>query len=990
MLNKILIGEIHSVHMGLSRAYRRSGRKGFIAIIEMSRSHMTRNEKVYRTLEELCNEVSYDQIQNGFEGFTTEEICQKSGFARPNVSKELNLLCKKNEAVKIHGRPVHYFSVKRLSELFSVMVTDQMELSSLQELCTRQSTSALERVEQMDHKDPFWGIQQMRPSLANVIKQCKAAIIYPPNGLYTLLIGPSGVGKTFIAEIMYLYAKENGLLKESGKFVSFNCAEYADNPQLLLSQLFGYVKGAFTGATTEKQGVIDHASGGILLLDEIHRLPPQGQEMLFTLIDKGYFRRLGDSEHPVRVNLRLICATTENPKSNMLTTFLRRIPMIINIPPLEDASLSERYSIVKSFFENEANALGLPIKISRRVLISILLYLPKGNLGQLRSDIQRLCARAYLEHKLKDEAQPIEIATDFLQGDMVNGLLKYNECREEISRVPFLNRQQWFTFYGSNFRPLPAERADHSKMYVQIEQLYEKYKEKEVNNIHIERSIQQYIQDYMDQLIEESGLHFDEEDSRELSDLVGERIYSAMRNALAQSAKILSWEYRSEMVVALALHIAMLVKCLMKEPPRVESISDGDIKEVAERFPVEYSAGQVFRQSLERDLNISIPESEDSVFAVFFFNGKKQQEEEESAVPILLLAHGSSTASSICDVVNRITKANLCYAIDMDLNEPSEHCLERAVKLVEKIHTNVGVLLIVDMGSLMTFGNIIAERTGVPVRSIDSLSTQVALEAAQKCQAPHADVDWVYESLMKTRASKQRRGTGEQQSVMTNEKRLIAVTCLGGLEAAKKLSCEIASGFGPEIDGYLECLPCGINGSEVAELGDRIVVVAGEIDLDLPGVPYLSLNSFQPSEGMERLFDFLESDFSIKLRGGKFATSRNTYMGGIARILEEYLNILNPVKVLEIVAHSFEVLKKDFFWVNPATVRLNYILHCSCMIERILSHQALCYDHLEERLSKSPEQVKLLRAALRGIEEIYCIKVPDTELAYLLDLIDTY
>ena len=60
-------------------------------------------------------------------------------------------------------------------------------------------------------------------------------------------------------------------------FVTFNCADYFNNPQLLLSQLFGHVKGAFTGADTDKIGLVEKANGGILFLDEVHRLPPDGQ-----------------------------------------------------------------------------------------------------------------------------------------------------------------------------------------------------------------------------------------------------------------------------------------------------------------------------------------------------------------------------------------------------------------------------------------------------------------------------------------------------------------------------------------------------------------------------------------------------------------------------------------------------------------------------------------------------------------------------------------
>jgi transcriptional regulator with AAA-type ATPase domain len=85
-------------------------------------------------------------------------------------------------------------------------------------------------------------------SLKVQISQAKAAILYPPNGLHTLLLGPSRVGKSHIAEAMYNFAVKSGNFREDAPFVVFNCADYADNPQLLMAQLFGYSKGSFTGA----------------------------------------------------------------------------------------------------------------------------------------------------------------------------------------------------------------------------------------------------------------------------------------------------------------------------------------------------------------------------------------------------------------------------------------------------------------------------------------------------------------------------------------------------------------------------------------------------------------------------------------------------------------------------------------------------------------------------------------------------------------------
>ena len=101
-------------------------------------------------------------------------------------------------------------------------------------------------------------------SLKSKVELSRAAILYPPNGLHTLIYGQTGVGKSELAECMYKFAIESGVKGKDCPFIVFNCADYAENPQLLLAQLFGYAKGAYTGAQTSKEGIVEMADNGIL------------------------------------------------------------------------------------------------------------------------------------------------------------------------------------------------------------------------------------------------------------------------------------------------------------------------------------------------------------------------------------------------------------------------------------------------------------------------------------------------------------------------------------------------------------------------------------------------------------------------------------------------------------------------------------------------------------------------------------------------------
>lgn len=245
--------------------------------------------------------------------------------------------------------------------------------------------------EETEGTNVFAGMIGYDGGLKAQIHQAKAAVSYPPNGLHTLIIGPSGSGKTFLAENMYHYAVQQGLLAPDAPFVSFNCADYADNPQLLNSQLFGYVRGAFSGANATKDGLVQKADGGILFLDEIHRLSGEGQEMLFYLLDKGSYRRLGDSGPARRVNVRLIAATTSSPESALLLTFRRRIPIVISMPGIADRPMAERFAVLQSIFAGEYKKIDRKLVVERqevrKVVLAVLAEM-RDSLNSCRKDFE--------------------------------------------------------------------------------------------------------------------------------------------------------------------------------------------------------------------------------------------------------------------------------------------------------------------------------------------------------------------------------------------------------------------------------------------------------------------------------------------------------------------------------------------------------------------------------------------------------------------------
>ncbi len=208
-----------------------------------------------------------------------------------------------------------------------------------------------------------------------------------------LLTGESGTGKTRAAQLIHTRSR-----RSRDRFVEINCAALPES--LVESELFGFEKGAFTGATQRKKGLFEIANAGSLFLDEIGELRPELQAKLLKTIDEGKFRRLGGTVDIV-CDVRIIAASSRSlPKMIATGTFREdfyyRVGVFeLNIPPLRERpqDISE---IVYSRLAVEQSSLGKrePLQIDEVALAELLQYQWPGNIRQLQNVIARLACYA--------------------------------------------------------------------------------------------------------------------------------------------------------------------------------------------------------------------------------------------------------------------------------------------------------------------------------------------------------------------------------------------------------------------------------------------------------------------------------------------------------------------------------------------------------------------------------------------------------------------
>ncbi|MCP5165457.1 MAG: sigma-54-dependent Fis family transcriptional regulator [Pseudomonadales bacterium] len=208
-----------------------------------------------------------------------------------------------------------------------------------------------------------------------------------PTDSTVLVLGETGTGKEIVARSVHRHS-----VRADKTLISVNCAAIPDT--LIESELFGYEKGAFTGANASRMGLIEAADGGTLFLDEIGELPMEAQARLLRFIQEGEIRRIG-SVHSRKVNVRLICATHRNLHSLAAEggfrqdLFYRINVLQLALPPLRERG-KDILHLAEHLLNTQVERLGKPpMRLSPRAIQAITTYQWPGNVRELEHAIER-------------------------------------------------------------------------------------------------------------------------------------------------------------------------------------------------------------------------------------------------------------------------------------------------------------------------------------------------------------------------------------------------------------------------------------------------------------------------------------------------------------------------------------------------------------------------------------------------------------------------
>lgn len=678
-------------------------------------------------------------------------------------------------------------------------------------------------------------------SLKTQIQQAKAAVLYPPYGLHTLIIGESGVGKSFLAEQMYNFAEAKKEIKED-KFVIFNCADYAENPQLLYSYLFGHKKGSFTGAEKDKDGLIKKADNGILFLDEVHRLSSEGQEMLFNVIDNGFYRKLGETERKEKIDLMIIAATTEDIKSNLLATFRRRIPLIIDLPPLNKRTLEEKLKFIKLFIARESRQINQKITLKYEAARALISFDPENNIGELESKIKEICARAYLNF-ISGKEKRVKITIDLLDLNIQRSFFEGSIKREDIKKLIKDD-----IILSPEVEPVKSE-IDFKKTYKLDNDIY-KYLEEKNKELYslgfdkdeINKKLNQLLAEKVNSVFNQAENSFLGNEEI-LVEIVDSQIIDMINDVLVIVHRELpELVLNQRLKYALAIHLDAVIE-------RIKSgkiIKHPDLQEVKNSHQKLYEISKKIVEYLNQEYALQIPEDEIGYITMYLDSVSKNKNIDKdisSLKPgIIVLSHGA-VASEMLKVANWLLGSSEVIAIDMLLDQPPKLILEKLINVAQDLDQGKGILLLVDMGSLKSFGKIITEKTGIKTRVISRVDTVMLMEAIRWSKYDNLELEELANRITKSANSYSER-----------EEKAILIYCITGQGAALKIKDYLYHRLA-NLETEFKIITTGLHDKDINQYIDKISskydlqAVIGNLKPDFDDNNYYSFEEILSDKG---------------------------------------------------------------------------------------------------------------------------------------------
>lgn len=851
----------------------------------------TNKDKIYELIKLHCSANE--------EGVSTQHIADTLGIKRSNVSKILNELVVENRIKKSYGRPVLYYAAVR-----------------------------------HEHYNCFDNLVGIDTSLRRAVHLIEVGIMYPEKGLGVHITGSHGTGKSLLAMVAHEYAIECGAVQKDSPYLVFDALPYTDNEMQ---------------AEQELESTMQKAAGGILLVDNAHRL---SRKLRIWLCRRTEFKDF---------NVQLI-VITDSSCHEAAEDMRNGLPITVEMPTLAERSLCERFELVQRFLALESARASKPVLISSDVLCCLLLYDTPYNITQLKRDIKTACACAYVR-SVSSEEDSFEIYKGDFENYVRKGLLNYNARKQELEQLITPAYKYTYSKDTVKMSPMDRDKLLYSfNLYKELEQKSLKFRSRGVDeneiSLLLEAELESSFNDYKVMLTR--GVTSMEQ----LSKMVDKGVIDMTENFLDEAAAKFSKVYPQSIHYGLCLHI----DCLIKGRVTAHQLSAKQVSSVLERNHDEYGSSLRFAAKLEEKYGISKLPLDEIIFITMFI-ALEPAVTEPKAKPGLLLAMKGNIASALADCVSSNPERDGLFTVDLPLKEDNQETYRLLRESIENSESGNGLVVMCGSEDIHHMIASIQEETEKNIRVID-MHINLFAEGLARIIKGCDSVDTLCEKVVDTIGS-----------CAVRRRHVIVVLCSTGKGGSEQMAKYIEA-YGQV--GNTAVLPLATADREV--LRDQLVqimqtsiidCVVGIQDPQLFSLPFVRLSDVLASSP-DTLPDVLKY-------GGNEKGKVN--YDDVYAYLDEWLDLVDVKRLRRVLPIVMENINSRICELSLDT-EVGLFIHLACCINRLKSNEAIKPNpHKDEIFHQYSKQVKMLLTIISPLEKSFGVVFSDDEVANILTII---
>ncbi|WP_412766375.1 PRD domain-containing protein [Companilactobacillus farciminis] len=650
-----------------------------------------------------------------------------------------------------------------------------------------------------------------------------------------------------------------------------------------------------------------------------------------------------------------------------LPTFVRRIPVIINIPSFSSRPQNEKVQLIDYFFMNESKVLKRRISVSTQLINVLASADMEGNIGKLKNLIKYSSGNSYAKFENSPE---IKVNLSNIPVNYYQNLIQYKK---------FENEPNEYVTYDFEGGVLPH----HVNKTIRI------IKELYVNTINIiwkffneefdKQQFLNHINKNVDMLFD--SILFNTE-YKNLDDSEYEFLVYQIKSVFDFMQESYGYPKDGNQIIAIAT---------LLRSKNLQSVLDEDeiwnlhksqiISELKSNFSKSYQVAtrilSLLSSKMERDI------LQEDILMVTLYVAKNINKVSKQDLHAVVVAHGYSTASSLANVANRMLKDNIFQSIDMPIDTTTKDIETKLVDYINTVNIDKGLILLIDMGSLNQIGSSINEKLNVPILMIDHVSTPLVLNVGNMILQNKGMNDIRNDVQLNNKINSRILLPHKKQ------KKAIITCCHSGMGSAVQIQ-EIIKNSLKKFDVDIEILPYDFNKlsrnkrNELPfELYDVIAIV-GTANPSISGIPYLSLDGLLSGDHIDQLIDILNDTKSMD-----YSELRDSLVVNftIKRMISS-VTILDPNSLIQITDSTVTKMEKLLSTKFKTNKRILLIIHESGMVERLIRRQKVDEQpDLNEFKEKHSDMFKFVKQSLAPIEEQYNIEVNPEEIRLIIDII---